>query len=158
MRLTGEEGNRWEEQLHLGSDPEAGVDHSLASEETGRRLKQLREVCRTRSVRAVADAAGYSVGEVARIRSGQGIPTEIMVTRLQEGLAQLRREGEQRAEEVRKALEGTRNLVETRGLRGAARELKVSLSFLSRVLSSSREMSRSLLARLTQHRAAPTAE
>ncbi len=158
IRLIGKEANRWEEQLHMGSDPEAQVDYGLASDNIALQLEQLRVECRQYSVRAVAQATGLSVGEVVRIRSGQGIPTEITVTRLQEGLAQLRREDEQRADEVSKALEGTRNLVGTRALRAAARELKVSPSFLSRVLSGSREMSPSLLARLTQDRAAPPVE
>ncbi len=158
IRLVGKEANRWEEQLHLGSDPEAQVDYGLASDGIALQLEQLRVECRQYSVRTVAQATGLSVGEVVRIRTGQGVPTEITVARLQEGLVRLRQEDAQRADEVREELEDVRNFVVTQGVRGAARVLGVSPSVLSRVLSGTRRVNPSLVARLSEVCAAPPVE
>ena len=102
-------------------------------------------------MRAVAEAAGVSLGAVANFLSG-GTPTRATVARIRPALERLKREEEQRAVEIREALEGVRRLAAIRGLRGAAREVGVSPSVLSRALSGRRPPSSALLATLAEHR------
>jgi len=147
IRLVGKDANHWEEQLHLGSDPEAQVEYGLLSEDGDEYLETVREACRRYSRRylrrVVAAEAGLSPWAVANLVAGSK-PTRATLARLRAALERVHRDEEQRTAEVREALQGVRRLVGIRGLRDAARELGVSPSVLSRALSGLRGVSPSL--------------
>lgn len=67
----GKEANRWEEQFHLGEDPQAQIVYGQSERQQRRLERQVREAIRRRGVRRVAKESGLSVGLVSGIASGR---------------------------------------------------------------------------------------
>ncbi|MDQ3654742.1 MAG: hypothetical protein M3457_06645, partial [Chloroflexota bacterium] len=86
----GKEANRWEEQLHLGSDPEAQIVYGSDEHDRSQTIAFIREVADRIGRRALAEAAGVSVRETAAILRREHHPTARTLARL--GRASLRLE------------------------------------------------------------------
>lgn len=87
----GKEANRWEEQLHLGNDPEAQIVYGADDESRDRTIAFIRDVADRAGRRALAEAAGVSVRETAILR-GERQPTERTLARLKQSASKLARE------------------------------------------------------------------
>ncbi len=148
IRLVGKEANRWEEQLRLGSDPVAQIDYGVVPEGAGPALATLGERCRHFPVRAVAAAAGLSVGGVSAIRRGTGRPTSRTLARVRVALARLEWEAEQSASDAADVIVGVRERATSVGLRRLAADVAVHPAVLSRVLAGKRKPSPAVLAKL----------
>jgi transcriptional regulator with XRE-family HTH domain len=70
----GKEANRWEEQFHLGANPEAQITYGSPDEELGTYRHAVAERAVRFSVRAIAETAGVSIGTVSAVRRGLGNP------------------------------------------------------------------------------------
>ncbi len=82
----GKEANRWEEQLHLGNDPEAQIVYGSDEHDRERMIAFLRTVADRVGRRALAEAAGVSVRETAATLRGERQPTERTLAKLTRAL------------------------------------------------------------------------
>lgn len=82
IERIGKEANRWEEQLHLGNDPEAQIVYGADEESRERTIAFIRDVADRIGRRALAEAAGVSVRETAAILRGERQPTRRTLTQL----------------------------------------------------------------------------
>jgi len=85
----GKEANRWEEQLHLGNDPEAQIVYGADDESRERTIAFIRDVADRIGRRALAEAAGVSVRETAAILRGERRPTKRTLAQLVKTAADL---------------------------------------------------------------------
>jgi hypothetical protein len=92
IQHIGKEANRWEEQLHLGNDPEAQIVYGSDEHDRERMIAFLRTVADRVGRRALAEAAGVSVRETAAILRGERQPTARMLGRLVRTASDIARE------------------------------------------------------------------
>lgn len=85
----GKEANRWEEQLHLGNDPEAQIVYGTDDESRARTIAFIRTIADRVGRRALAEEAGVSVREAAAILRGERQPTARTLARLAKTAAEL---------------------------------------------------------------------
>lgn len=78
----GKEANRWEEQLHLGNDPEAQIVYGSAENDRERTIAFIRTVADRVGRRTLAEEAGISVRETAAILRGERRPTARTLAKL----------------------------------------------------------------------------
>ncbi|MGI8483116.1 MAG: hypothetical protein ACR2OU_02490, partial [Thermomicrobiales bacterium] len=78
----GKEANRWEEQLHLGNDPEAQIVYGNDDADREQTIAFIRNVADRVGRRALAEAARMSVRETAAILRGERHPTSATFTKL----------------------------------------------------------------------------
>lgn len=78
----GKEANRWEEQLHLGNDPEAQTVYGTDQKSRDQTIAFIRTVADRVGRRTLAEAAGVSVRETAAILRGERQPTATTLTKL----------------------------------------------------------------------------
>jgi hypothetical protein len=82
VRHIGKEANRWEEQFHLGYDPEAQIEYDGGPEA----LEQVRgRICQAAAIfgqRKLARASGLSREQLRSIMKGKGKPRKATVSRL----------------------------------------------------------------------------
>jgi hypothetical protein len=71
----GKEANRWEEQFHLGANPEVQITYGSPAAELDRYRDAVAERAARYSVRAIADVAGVAIGMVSAVRRGLGNPS-----------------------------------------------------------------------------------
>jgi hypothetical protein len=71
----GKEANRWEEQFHLGANPEAQITYGATADELALYRQVVAERASRFRVRAIADRAGVSIGTVSAVRHGLGNPS-----------------------------------------------------------------------------------
>ncbi|MGI8403836.1 MAG: hypothetical protein ACR2OE_03550, partial [Thermomicrobiales bacterium] len=82
IERIGKEANRWEEQLHLGNDPEAQIIYGTDDESRERTIAFIRNVADQVGRKTLAEAAGVSVRETAAILRGERRPTASTLDRL----------------------------------------------------------------------------
>lgn len=82
IERIGKEANRWEEQLHLGSDPKAQLIYGHDDESRERAIAFIRTVADRVGRRALAEAARVSVRETAAILQGEHQPTARTMAKL----------------------------------------------------------------------------
>lgn len=80
----GKEANRWEEQFHLGEDPQAQIVYGQSERQERRSQRQIREMIGRRGVRRVARESGLSVGLVCGLLSGKRPVSDRSIRRLTE--------------------------------------------------------------------------
>lgn len=71
----GKEANRWEEQFHLGANPEAQITYGSPDVELAAYRAEVAERAARFSVRAIAEIAGVAIGTVSAVRRGLGNPS-----------------------------------------------------------------------------------
>jgi transcriptional regulator with XRE-family HTH domain len=144
----GKEANRWEEQLHLGLDPQAQTAYGSSPEGQERALKAARWVAAAHGQRQLAAAAGVSLSELSAVLLGKRRPSPSTLAKLCMAVLRLQRSGRDEAENSRSVLDKVRRHCELKGLRQFARKVGIDLANLNRVLKGRGEPSRSMLAKL----------
>jgi len=67
----GKEANRWEEQFHLGEDPQAQVVYGRSGRQEARFAREVRGTIRRLGVRRTARETGLSLGLVSQLSRGK---------------------------------------------------------------------------------------
>lgn len=137
IEYIGKEANRWEEQMHLGADPEAQIVYGVSEAEIHKLREQLRRDCARYGVREIAGAAGISPSLVSRFMKGERSATYVTLTKLRQAVQKLDSESI-RADGV---LAVVRMRCEQIGLRGFARQAGVDPANLGAALRGDRPMS-----------------
>jgi hypothetical protein len=88
----GKEANRWEEQLHLGANPEAQITYGSPAEELSAYRCEVAGRAGRFSVRAIAEIAGVSIGTVSAVRRGLGNPSRETLAAIDRAAERLRGE------------------------------------------------------------------
>lgn len=104
----GKEANRWEEQLHLGHDPEAQIVYGNDGCDRERTIAFIRDVADRIGRRTLAEAAGVSLRETAAILRGERQPTTRTITKLARAVPQLEAAEREKAKHGLAALEAVR--------------------------------------------------
>jgi transcriptional regulator with XRE-family HTH domain len=71
----GEEANKWEEQLHLGANPENQIVYGSAESELAAYYAEVRVPMQQVGVREVSRASRVSLGTVSPVRRGSARPS-----------------------------------------------------------------------------------
>lgn len=76
MELIGKEANRWDEQVYLGTNPEAQIVYGSAREDLERRRRAVLDACQAYSLSALARKTGLDRTTIRRMLTGrsQGAP------------------------------------------------------------------------------------
>jgi hypothetical protein len=82
VRFIGKEANRWEEQFHLGYDPEAQIEYDIGEKGVEQLRGRLREGAAKFGQRRLAKAAGVSREALRAILLAGAEPTRKTVARL----------------------------------------------------------------------------
>jgi len=82
VRYVGKESNRWEQQFHLGAEPEAQIEYGSEPKERERFLARLREAVKEQGVSAIARAAKISRQHLYSVLRGNAIPSDHVARRL----------------------------------------------------------------------------
>ena len=138
--MIGREANRWEEQFHLGADPEAQSEYGMAPEDRERMLTTIRNAAGTLGLAALAHAASISRRHVGAILAGKLVATNSKLLKLSKAAAKLTEdERHQAATDI--ALRGAASrLARQIGQRDLARQLQVDQVNLSKVLARRRRV------------------
>lgn len=78
----GKEANRWEEQFHLGIDPEAQVEYGFDPASGGVVMDSVRQAGNALGQRSLAKRAGVSLRQVSSILTGKAKPTAATLAKL----------------------------------------------------------------------------
>jgi hypothetical protein len=92
IRHIGKEANRWEEQFHLGANPEAQIAYGSPADEIAAYRGQVAARASRFSVRAITEVAGVSIGTVSTVRRGWGNPSRETLTAIDRALERLARD------------------------------------------------------------------
>jgi hypothetical protein len=82
IRYIGKEANRWEEQFHLGYDPEAHIEYDGGPEATIPARERICEAAAAFGQRRLARTVGLSREALRAIISGKAVPRAKIVARL----------------------------------------------------------------------------
>lgn len=82
VRYIGKEANRWEEQLHLGYDPEAQIEYDGGPEAVEQIRARICEAAKAFGQRRLARASGVSREQLRAIIKGKAAPRMATVARL----------------------------------------------------------------------------
>jgi hypothetical protein len=88
----GKEANRWEEQFHLGFNPEAQITYGSPDVELAAYREEVAGRAALFSVRAIAEVAGVSIGTVSAVRRGLGNPNRETLAAIDRAAERLRGE------------------------------------------------------------------
>ena len=144
----GKEGNKWEEQFHLGLDLEAQIEYGTAPSDHERILKVVRGAGKKHGQRKLARASNTSLSVVSAILRGKRRPNPATLANLYRALPLLQREALEEAELAQEVLEAVRQGCDVIGVRRFARRAGVDAANLAKILSSRRRPSRAMLAKL----------
>jgi hypothetical protein len=78
----GKEANRWEEQFHLGPDPEAQLEYGFDPDSGGEIMQSIQRAAKALGQRGFAKEAGVSLRQVSSIVTGKARPTAKTVAKL----------------------------------------------------------------------------
>jgi hypothetical protein len=87
--VIGKEANRWEEQLHLGVDPEAQIVYGAAAADLNWYRASLAVRAQAFSVRKLERTSGLPIGTAHAVWHGHAWPSEAILRRADGGLAKL---------------------------------------------------------------------
>ena len=86
----GKEADRWEEAQFVGLESDARIEYGESPEDRRVAIAELLTLTQGITTERLARAANLSVGEISMVRRGKRTPTIATVTRLREGLRNLR--------------------------------------------------------------------
>lgn len=89
IQRIGKEANRWEEQFHLGADPEAQAEYGLSPEEREQAIALVREVVERFGQRKLAKAARISRNTLAAVVNGTATLPPQATARLRQVITKL---------------------------------------------------------------------
>ncbi len=151
IHLIGKEAHRWEEQFHLGADPEAQNEYGLAPHDRERILAAIREAAKTRGGKqALALKARISRQHLAMILSGKANPGPAALLKLSKAAILLSAERRRQDAAQESTLTALRNQSRNLGLRPLATRIGITPAYLGRILARSRKPSPTTLAKLRQ--------
>lgn len=82
IQYIGKEANKWEEQFHIGFDPDAQIEYGVSSDEYDIKLQTLRETINKYGAQRIASKTGYSKRFVNYIYCGERTPKINTINRL----------------------------------------------------------------------------
>jgi transcriptional regulator with XRE-family HTH domain len=94
IRHIGKEADRWEEQFHLGANPEAQITYGSPDEELASYCDAVAARAVRHGVRAIAEVAGVSIGTVSAVRRGLGNPSRETLAAIDQAVGVLDAEGD----------------------------------------------------------------
>jgi transcriptional regulator with XRE-family HTH domain len=144
VNYIGKEADQLEEQLELGSDPEAVIHYEGALEH---KIQKLRAELADANLSGLRTASGVSRQSLAAVRDGRR-PTKKLARRIIGGLRRLEAADKAREVETDRFLSLAQNMRDRIGLRALASKLRMDHSTLSQVLSGARKPSRECRRRL----------
>jgi hypothetical protein len=93
VRYIGKEANRWEEQFHLGYDPEAQIEYDGGPEAVEQMRARICEAAAAFGQRRLAKTAGVSREQLRAIIKGGAVPRKATVEKLLRAIATLATKG-----------------------------------------------------------------
>ncbi len=146
VQLIGKEANRWEEQFHLGADPEAQSEYGMTPEDRERAMAAIQEAVAAHGMQTIARRAKVSRQHLHDILAGRKTPPNAMLMKLARAAHGLTG-AQPRAEDV---LPAARECCQELGRRRFARLAGVNDGHLGRILSGARRPSGASLAKLAR--------
>lgn len=140
----GKEANRWEEQSYIGADPEAEVTYGAPAQEREAVLAQITKAADRHGLGPLARFAGVSRQHLGAVLTGDGVPSEKLLTRLGRAIAAVELRAESDNTE-RQALIGRINEI---GIRKLATLARVNPGHLSRIANGKRRLTSLALEKL----------
>jgi transcriptional regulator with XRE-family HTH domain len=144
----GKEANRWEEQLHLGLDPEAVIEYGASPQAQETLIAELRDSSRRFGQRRLARAADVSLGEVSALLTGKSAPHRATLARLISAVHEMEAEDRRAAENEREVLAEATRRCDIMGLHRLASLADIDHSYLAKVLKGRRKPGPNLLSKL----------
>jgi transcriptional regulator with XRE-family HTH domain len=148
IERIGKEANRWEEQLHLGSDPEAQIVYGSDEEGRERTIAFVRMVADRVGRRALAEAAGVSVREVGAILRGERRVTPATLGKLTKAVSHLEAVEREQIAHERAVVAAVRDRCRAESMRAFAARADAHYPHLTEVLAGRRRPSQVMLAKL----------
>ena len=121
--LIGKEANRWEEQFHLGTDPETQAEYGTKADDRMQQEDRVRSGIRKHGALAVARQARLSRQHVANIAGGDSEPSSAVLAALSVAVQALDVEQDRQAATAAVSLRAIRRACERHGIRGVAQSL-----------------------------------
>ena len=148
IHFIGKEANRWEEQFHLGEDPEAQAEYGTMPSDRDQMAVMVCEGIRRHGAQAVAERAKVSRRHVSAIARGGRNPSRAALEVLARGVAALNAERGSEAVSVADTLPVIRQACEQHGIRNIARVAGIDDANLSRIVAGKRNASATMIAAL----------
>jgi hypothetical protein len=82
IQYIGKEANKWEEQVHLGFDPDAQIEYGVSPEEYESNLQLIKDAVLKFGAKEIATLAGLSKRYVNYICDGKRKPKENTLKRV----------------------------------------------------------------------------
>ena len=136
VEYIGKEANRWEEQSHLGIDPEAEVAYGIAPADRQSELARLKSAAEAYGLSVLARTAGVSRQHLDAVLSGHASPSARMIARLKAAATKLDLTKDADAEEARALFERIKAI----GVRRCAALAGIDAGHLARLISDKREL------------------
>jgi hypothetical protein len=141
----GKEANKLDIQSVLGVDPNAQVEFCAVSESRAGRLRATRAGLKTFGPSRVARETGLSRQYLSKLAGGEVVVTEATLAKVEQAIGALEVVEAKRQGDVDESLAWLRIECERIGLRQVALDLGSNAGHLSRILASTRPISRSLV-------------
>ncbi len=148
IHLIGKEANRWEEQFHLGADPEAQTEYGMPPDERERAMATVHEAVERFGLRALAKAAHMSRTLLAAsIQSKAALPDRV-IAKLGDAVIKLDQKEKARKDREAQSIAALRERIAKESIRGIARKAGVDDSHLVLILSGRRRLTPALMRRI----------
>jgi transcriptional regulator with XRE-family HTH domain len=144
----GKEANRWEEQYHLGLDPQTQTEYGLSPEGRKRALQAARGIADTHGQRLLAQTAGISVSELSAVLLAKRQPNPSTLAKLRMAVSRLQRSESDEADQTKTVLDEVRRQCKDSSLRRFAARAGIDPANLNRVLKGRSKPSVLMLAKL----------
>jgi hypothetical protein len=136
--LIGKEANRWEEQFHLGADPEAQSEFGFTPDDQERMRDAIRRAAEAHGVHALARKARLSRQHLTEILSGRAPASRPVLMGLAAAATALATTGHATVDDTARLVEVVRERCDTMGIRAFARLSGLESGHLARLLAGSR--------------------
>ena len=141
IHFIGKEANRWEEQLHLGEDPEAQAEYGTLPSDRDAMAAMVQAGIRRHGAKAVAARAGISRQHASSVITGARCPSPAVLELLTRAVAALNAEQDRAAAEAADRLQAVRRACDRHGIRHVARIARINDANLSRIIAGKRRAS-----------------
>lgn len=135
IQLIGKEANRWEEQFHLGADPEAQSEYGMQPETREQVMATIRDAVERHSLRAVAQAGHVRKHLLSQAIKGAIALPDAVINRLAAAVVKLDQKDRKRREREAGRIAELRERVQREGLRKVATQINISAGYLSRKMN-----------------------
>ena len=139
VQIIGKEANRWEEQFHLGAEPEAQSEYGLQPETREQAMVLIANAVQLYGLQAVALAGRVWKQLLSQAIKGETMLNDAAVQRLFNAVTAMDERSMKRQERHATRLSDIKQQVQRDGLRRVADSMEISAGYLSRMLAGKRK-------------------